>query len=89
MAPAEDDLFEAESLARLRRRAEQSAAAGEGTFAIPEAAPVAEFVLNARCRFSDCSDCGILVGVQGGHRCSTAGSTSRPAWVRRGSTAQR
>jgi hypothetical protein len=42
--PAEDGPFAAESLGRLRRRAEQAAAAGEGTFPIPEAAPVAEFV---------------------------------------------
>jgi hypothetical protein len=37
-------LFEAEPLARLRRRAERASAAGKGTFAIPELAPVAEFV---------------------------------------------
>lgn len=44
MAPAKEGLFGVETLGRLRSRAEQAAAAGEGTFAIPEAAPVAEFV---------------------------------------------
>ena len=38
------DLFGADSLVRLRRRAESAAAAGEATFSIPEAAPVAERV---------------------------------------------
>jgi hypothetical protein len=42
MTPDVEAAFGAESLGRLRRRAEQAAAAEEDTFAIPEAAPVAE-----------------------------------------------
>ncbi len=38
------EVFGAESLVRLRRRAEQAAATGEGTFRIPEAASVADRV---------------------------------------------
>lgn len=37
-------MFQAESLGRLHRRAQQAAAAGDDTFAIPEAAPVVELV---------------------------------------------
>ena len=44
MTPAAGSLFEAESLAQIRRRAEQAAAAGEATFGIPEFGPVAERV---------------------------------------------
>jgi hypothetical protein len=44
MPPASREVFGAEALVRLRRRAEQAAAAGERTFSIPEAAPVAERV---------------------------------------------
>ncbi|MFL5349696.1 MAG: hypothetical protein ACJ8AT_33280, partial [Hyalangium sp.] len=36
--------FGAETLGRLRRRAEQASAAGQDTFAVPEAAPVLERV---------------------------------------------
>ena len=39
-----EELFSPESLERVRRRAQQAAAAGENTFPIPEAAGVAEFV---------------------------------------------
>jgi hypothetical protein len=44
MTVPSEDLFSPETLGRWRRRAEQAATAGEATFAIPEAAPVAEFV---------------------------------------------
>ena len=42
MTAAKGNLFEAESILRLRGRAERAAAAGEGTFGIPEGASVAE-----------------------------------------------
>ena len=41
-SPVTGSLFEAASLAHLRRSAEEAAAAGEATFSIPQAAPVAE-----------------------------------------------
>lgn len=44
MSEVGGNLFDTESLDRLRRRAEQAAAIGAATFAIPEAAPVAERV---------------------------------------------
>jgi hypothetical protein len=44
MAPAVEVVFGDEALGRLRGRAERAAAAGQDTFAIPEAAPVAERV---------------------------------------------
>jgi hypothetical protein len=42
--PAVETLFGAEALGRLRRRAEQAAASGQETFAVPEAALVVERV---------------------------------------------
>ena len=41
MTPVVEATFGAEALGKLRRRAEQAAAAGEETFAFPEGAPVA------------------------------------------------
>src|SRR3954467_9030056 len=44
MTPAVERGLGAETLGRLRRRAEQASAAGQDTFAVPEAAPVLERV---------------------------------------------
>jgi hypothetical protein len=47
MTPAAEGAFGAEVLGRLRRRAEDAAAKGESTFAIPEAVSAADFVAAA------------------------------------------